>query len=228
MFWDAVTGGLGLLTYWETYAAGLEYLAVYMIPMSLVGIFAMRSETAVGAIGCLSMLVLPVLGVFAIFVFVLTLSPIILGLSQDPAWAFPWVIAFEAPGSVAKMLGLLLIAGLIIAFVPILGGLQSLHTLVLGAFCLWQVLGIIDTAYPGLISKRVHFWPGFWFAFGLLVIGSILAWVGTLVAAAMATAVDIAAPGFGQLLVFPIAAIFGFIPVFIYGAWLGEQLRGTG
>jgi hypothetical protein len=228
MFWDAVTGGLGVLTYWETYVAGLVYLAVYMVPMGVVGFLAMRSEKAAGAIGCLSMLVLPALQVFAIFVFVLTLSPIILGFSQDAAWAFPWVLAFEAPGSVAKFVGLLLIAALILAFVPILGQLQSLHTLVLGAFGLALVLGIIDSANPGFVAKRVHFWPGFWFAIGLLIIGGVLAWIGTLVAAALATAVESAVEGFGQLLMFPIGAIFGFIPMFMYGAWLGAQLRGAG
>lgn len=227
MFWDAVTGGLGVLTYWETYAAGLEYLAVFMIPMGLIGYFAMKSERAAGAIGCLSMLVLPALQVFAIFVFVLTLSPIILGFSQDAAWAFPWVLVIEAPWSVVKFVGLLLVAALILAFIPILGRLQSLHTLVLGAFGLALVLGIIDSANPGFVSKRVHFWPGFWFTFGLLILGGILAWVGRLVAAALATAVESAAEGFGQLFMFPIAAVFGFIPVFMYGAWLGAQLRGA-
>jgi len=228
MFWDAVTGGLRVLTYWQSYVAGLEYLAVYMVPMGIVGLLAMRSEKAAGAIGCLSMLVLPALQVFAIFVFVLTLSPIILGLSQEAAWGFPWVLAFEAPGAVAKFVGLLLIAALIVAFIPILGRLQSLHTLVLGAFGLALVLGIIDNANPGYVAKHVHFWPGFWFALGLLVIGAVLAWVGTLAAAALAVAVESKIEGFGQMLMFPIGAIFGFIPVFMYGAWLGAQLRGAG
>lgn len=107
--WDAVKGGLGVLTYWETYAAGLEYLALYMIPTGLAGYFAMKSERAGGAIGCLSMLVLPAVGAFAIVVFVLTLSPIILGLSHDAAWAFPWVLAIKAPWSMVKFVGLLLI-----------------------------------------------------------------------------------------------------------------------
>ncbi len=228
MFWGAVTGGLGVLTYWETYVAGLEYLALFMIPMTVVGIVATKSERAAGAIGCLSMLVLPVFQVFAIVVFVLTLSPIILGLSHDAAWAFPWTLTREAPGSLAKFVGLLLVAAVILAFVPILGRLQSLHTLLLGALALALVMGIIDTTNPGIVSKRVHFWPGFWFALGLLVIGGLMAWIGTLVAAVLATAVESAAEGLGQLLMFPVAAIFGFIPVFIYGTWLGAQLRGAG
>ena len=28
MFWDSVIAGLKVLTYWETYVAGLEYLAI--------------------------------------------------------------------------------------------------------------------------------------------------------------------------------------------------------
>lgn len=228
MFWDAVVGGLGVLTYWETYVAGLEYLALTMVPVAIIGFVAMKSEKAAGAIGCLSMLVLPIFQVFGIIVFVLTLSPIILGFSQDAAWIFPWALANEVPGALAKFVGLLLVVAVILAFVPILGRLQSLHTLLLGAFALALVLGLIDNANPGIVSKRVHFWPGFLFAFGLLVIGGVMAWIGTLVAAVLATAVDSAAEGLGQLILFPVAAIFGFIPVFIYGAWLGAQLRGVG
>ena len=74
--------GPDLLKYWEIYAAGLEYMSVFVNPLGLVGCFAKNSERAAGSIGYLSMLVLPTLQVFAIFVFVLTLSSIILGLSQ--------------------------------------------------------------------------------------------------------------------------------------------------
>lgn len=231
MFWESVAGGLGILTYWETYVAGLEYLAVLWAPMAVVGSLAMKSEKAAGAIGCLSMLVLPVFQVFGIVVFVLTLSPIILGLSHDAAWVFPWILAIEAPGSVAKFVGLLIVAAVMLAFIPILGilgRLQSLQTLVLGSFALALVMGLIENANPGVVSKHVHFWPGFWFAVGLLIIGGVMAWIGTLAAAVLATAVESRVEGLGQLLMFPIAAIFGFIPVFIYGAWLGAQLRGAG
>ena len=228
MFWEAVVGGLRVLTYWETYVAGLEYLAVFMVPMAIVSIVAIKSDKAAGALGCLSMLALPVLQVFGMVVFVLTLSPIILGLSDNAAWAFPRVLAGGAPGAVAKLVGVLFIAAVILAFIPILGQLLSLHTLLLGSIALALVLRIIENEYPGVVSNRVHFWPGFWFTLGLLVIGGVMAWIGTLVAALLATAIESTTEGFGQLLVLPIAAIFGFIPVFMYGAWLGAQLRGTG
>lgn len=37
MFWDSVVAGFKVLTYWETYVAGLEYLAIFFIPMIIVG-----------------------------------------------------------------------------------------------------------------------------------------------------------------------------------------------
>ena len=63
MFWDSVLAGLKVLTYWETYVAGLEYLAIIFIPMAIVGMIIEKSESGGAAVGCLSMLFLPVLQV---------------------------------------------------------------------------------------------------------------------------------------------------------------------
>jgi hypothetical protein len=225
MFWESVSAGLGVLAYWQTYVAVLLFLALSMGPMLLIGFVATSSGRAEGLIGCLSILILPFFQVFALVVFVLTMSPIILGLSHEAAWSFPWTLTAEAPWPVAKLLGLLLLGAIILAFIPIIGRLQSLHTLFLGSFALVLVVGLIGSANPDLAAKHVVFWPGFWFIVGLIVVGSVMAWLGTMLAALLATVIEAKAEGMGQLLVFPIAATFGFIPVFIYGAWLGAQLR---
>lgn len=226
MFWESVGSGLGVLAYWQTYLAGLLFLALSVGPMFLIGAVAMKSGRAEGAIGCLSMLVLPFFQVFALVVFVLTMSPIILGLSQEAAWSFPWSLTAEAPWEVAKFVGKLLLAAIVLAFIPILGCLQSLHTLLLGSLALVLVIGMIKMVNPTLAAKSVHFWPGFWFTAGLLIIGAVMAWFGVMLAALLATAIEAkTGEGIGQLLVFPVAAIFGFIPLFMYGAWLGAQLR---
>jgi hypothetical protein len=88
------------------------------------------------------------------------------------------------------------------------------------------VLGILDSVNPGIVKGRVDFIPGFWFSVGLLVIGGVMSWVGMMVAALIATGLEMAEEGIGQLLMFPIGAIFGFVPVFMYGAWLGSQVKG--
>ena len=99
MFCDSVIAGLKLLTYWETYIAGLEYLAIFFIPMIIVGMVMERNESAAVAAGCLSMLLMPVLQVAALAVMILTIAPIIFGFAEDAAWSFPWQLITMAPGA---------------------------------------------------------------------------------------------------------------------------------
>jgi hypothetical protein len=226
VFWDSALAGLKVLTYWETYVAGLEYLAIFFIPVAIVGMIMEKSEGGGAAVGCLSMLLLPVIQVAAMAVFVMTLAPIIFGFTEDAAWSFPWKILAIAPGAFFKLVGVLTVVAIVLAFIPILGQLNSLQTLVLGGIALIFVLGILDSVNPGIVKGRVDFVPGFWFSVGLLVIGGVMARVGMLVAALIATGFEISGEGIGQLLMFPIGAIFGFIPLFMYGAWLGAQVRG--
>jgi len=229
MLWDSILGALKILLHWETYVAGLEYLAIFFVPMGLFGLVMSRSEGAGGfALGCMGMLLLPILQVAALAVYILTMAPIIFGMGSDAAWAFPWQLMLGAPWAFAKVVGVLALAAIVIAFIPILGRLESLHTLVLGGIALVFVLGILENNYPGQIQTRVNLLPGFWFTVGLLVLGAVMAWIGTMVGALLATAIDMTTEGVGQLVMFPVAAVFGFVPVFLYGAWLGLQLRGAG
>jgi len=226
MFLDSVLAGLEVLTYWETYVAGLIYLAIFFIPMAFMGLIMQQSEDGVAAIGCISMLLIPVLQVIAMTVFVLTLSPIIFGFAEDAAWSFPWEVLTMIPSAFFKLVGILVVAAIVLAFIPILGQLNSLHTLVLGGIALTFVLGMLESIYPGIVKGRVDFIPSFWFSVGLIVIGGIASWVGLMVAALIATGLEMAEEGIGQLLMIPVGAIFGFIPVFMYGAWLGAQVAG--
>ena len=215
MFWDSVLAGLNVLTYWETYVAGLEYLAIFFVPMAIAGMIMEKSEGGGATVGCLSMLLLPVLQVAAMAVFVLTLAPIIFGFAEDATWSFPWKMLTVVPGEFFKLVGVLIVAAIVLAFIPILGQLNSLQTLVLGGIALMFVLGMLDSVYPGIVRGRVNYIPSFWFSVGLIVIGGVMSWVGMMAAALMATALEMAEEGIGQLVMFPIGAIFGFIPVFM-------------
>lgn len=226
MFWDSVLAGLKVLTYWEIYVAGLEYLAIFFIPLIIVGMVMEKNEGAGILVGCLGMLLMPVLQVAAMAVMILTIAPIIFGFAEDAVWSFPWQLITIAPGVFFRLVGVLVIAAVVLAFIPILGQLHSLQTLVLGGITLMFVLGILDSIEPGTVIKHVDFIPGFWFTTGLIVIGGMMSWVGIMLAALIVTKIEMADEVFGQLIMIPIAAIFGFIPVFMYGAWLGAQVRG--
>jgi hypothetical protein len=172
------------------------------------------------------MLTLPFFQVFALVMFVFTMSPIILGLSHDAAWSFPWSLAIGAPLGIILYIGKLLLAAIILTFMPIIGRLQTLHTLLLGSFALGAVVNIVGILNPNITAKSIQFWPGSWFIVVLLLISAFLTLVGTLLAALCATLIDLKVKEvLGQLLSLPISAIFGFLPLFIYGAWLGFQLQ---
>lgn len=227
LFWDSVVAGLKVLTYWQTYVAGLEYLAIFFIPMAFAGMIMERSRSvAGGAVGCFTMLLMPILQIAAMAVFTLTLSPIIFGFAEDANWSFPWKVITLAPGAFLKLLGALVVVSFGMAFIPLLGRMQSLQTFVLGGIALTFVLGLLEAINPGGFLGHIEFIPDFWFVVGLLVIGGLISWIGTLVAAVVASPIEMMGEGLGTLFVMPIAAIFGFVPMFIYGAWLGAQIRG--
>jgi len=224
MFWDAVASGLGTLAHWQTYAAALLFLLLSVGPIMLIGLAMLSSGRAAAAIGCLSMLVVPFLQTFALVVFVLTLAPLMLGFFFYAMWSFPWLLLSHDLWFMVKLVGKLLIVEVVLAFVPMLGRMQSLHTLLLGGLALALVVGIIEHNSP---ARTIPMWPGFWFVVGLLIVGGALAWVGMILAAIIATAVDAKAEGLGQLVAFPVAAALGFVPLFIYAGWLGTQIRGA-
>ena len=225
MFWHAVKDGLGVLIYWETYLAGLEYFAISYVPLIVFGILMERESTKAAMAACFgSMFVMPVFQIAATAIFVLTLSPIILNISDDAAWSFPWRLVIIAPGTFIRLVLILVVASVFIAFLPLLGGLRSLNVLVLGAITLMCVVGLLEQIDPGLVGDNVEFMPRFWNIVGLLFIGGIMSWLGMVVAATLATLIGFANESIGLFFVLPIAAVFGFIPVFIYGSWLSTQL----
>lgn len=222
MFWDAVGTGLMMFAQWQTYIAAGLFLSLALAPALLVGLVTSRAGVASLPIGCLSVLIMPFFQAFALLVFVLTLSPLMLGTGADASWSLPWRLLLHSPWFVAKILGVMLVVAVVLALIPLVGQLHTLHALASGAVALAVVVVMIEGPAP---SRKIAMWPGWWFGLGLLAIGTMLAFIGTIVAAIVVTAVDAKAEGLGQLIAFPLVAPLGFIPLFIYAAWLGAQVR---
>lgn len=220
-FIEAIVGGLRVLTYWETYVAGVEYLLLYLIPMGLVGLL-MSSERLVAGVGCLSFFILPLFQAAATLVFVITLSPIMLGIGPDALWAFPFQIIGTAPWPFLKFTGAIVVVSVVAALIPFLGRMHSAHTSIVAAVALAMFIVMIDQVSPKTFPP-LDFVPGFWFVVGLLVVGAVASFIGQLVAAGIG---GMLSEGAGGMLVIPTSAIFGFIPLFMYGAWLGAQIKG--
>jgi len=82
-----------------------------------------------------------------------------------------------------------------------------------------------DSVTPSIVEANIDYFPGFWFLVGLLVISGVMSWLGMLAAAFLTIPLEIVGADISELIMFPIGAVLGFIPVFIYGAWLGAQLN---
>ncbi|AGG88787.1 hypothetical protein [Rhodanobacter denitrificans] len=224
MFWESVWAGLTVLGHWQTWLAAVEYLGIYLIPTVIIGVAsgAGNDEGPKPLAGCLTMLLSPLLQCAATIVFLWTLSPILFGRSSQAAWAFPWQFMVANPWPFAKMSLALLVAAFVLGFIPIIGRIQAALTLLLGSITLIFLVWILGSQFPN--HQHIQVKPGFWFVTGLLVVGGLCAWLGTIVSAFLVVLVDRKQEGWGQLLLMPVAALFGFIPVFMYAAWLGRQL----
>jgi hypothetical protein len=86
--------------------------------------------------GIRGMLVLGFCELLGIYVFVLTLSPIMLGLSNHAAWSLPWMILFYNPLTALKLFGLLVTSTIALGFAPFARNFEPLRHLVLGGTAL--------------------------------------------------------------------------------------------
>lgn len=154
---------------------------------------------------------------------VLTLSPIILGFGNAPMWDLPWYILTDQPLPFLKLVGLIVVSLLVLSFVPIIGKLGIVQSLVAGGICLVLILEQLHKARPSLHVDRIGLLPGFWEGLGYIALSGI---AGSVLYFMLAMAVHaLKLPSRVQESAMFLAAIVaGFLPLLTYGAWLGAQL----
>jgi len=221
MFWDSLNSALDVMTHWETYLVVSVYLFSLLIPSILIFLILKKKHAL--HIKYFRRLFLPILESIAIAVAVLTLFPIIFGVGDDAQWGFPIRAMKLSPGSVLGLVGILLVVAYIIDVIPKLRKLQSIKTLVLGSICLIFAGIFVSFINPVIETDLTSFIPGFWFICGIIATSAVLSKVGHFVFVSFTRELgnkfnlreDVA-----ELLILPIIATMGFLPVFIYGAWL--------
>lgn len=218
MFWHSVQQGLAVLLHWQTYVAMLEFLLIMMAPRILIGL-TMERYPAVAAIGCLMPLLFTAIQLLAVIVFVLTLAPLIFGRTDGAAWSFPWMFMTTEPATFIKLLLMTGVTGILLSLVR----LDLFANALMG--CL--VLAFVAKNIGSQVGVSVAVWPGFWFMVGILIVSGVLFYVGLLITAGIASLFGENSPEIGQMVAFPLSAVLMFLPVFIYGGWLLQQMRST-
>lgn len=221
MFWEAFYSALKVMTHWETHFVVLEYLTLMLTPV--IVLFLILKKNHALSIESFRKLFFPLLEAVAIAVSVLTLFPIILGVGEDVAWNFPLRIMQLSPGGFLALIGSLILLAYLIDVIPFLRKLRSVKTLVLGGVCLMFMRIFLDVINPVIDMNVMDLVPGFWFICGIIIISGILAKLGYFVFEAFVTVLGSRfnmREEVAELLILPIIATLGFLPVFVYGAWL--------
>lgn len=227
MFWESVQQALKTLTYWQIYAAGLQYLIIIYIPM-LIAFFAGSKRGKTGYMQEASIILVPFFQAIATLFFVFSSAQIALGFLDNSTWRMPVDVALQSPLEFLKLAFFLVLAAILLALLPVVGRISSLQTLVLGGLALVMMLGIIDSDDNVIIYDQLDYIPGFWFIIGIVVVGAIVSGIGVAVVSVVPeilsriTGRDL--QGIGTLIILPIASTLGFVPFFIYAAWVGEQV----
>lgn len=221
MLLDSVYSALTVMTYWETHVAVLAYLSVFLVPVFVVCFITKKRQGT--CIKYVRTLLLPVVEAIAIAFFILTLFPIILGLGEDAHWGFPVRMLRLSPGGFSGLLGILIFLSVALTFITRLAKLESFKTLVLGCVSLIFVQFFLSYINPVIETDIMDLIPGFWFLFGLTAISGVLSKIGHYMSVFFRNELGSRfnlKEGIAELLFSPVTAILGFIPVFVYGAWL--------
>lgn len=223
MFLDSIISALSILTYWETHFLALGYLTFLLVPVSIVSLIMKKRPCSGMVVKCVNVILLPILQVIAVMVFTLVLSPIVMGIAEEASWRLPWRMVSQDFSLSLGLLGCLAVVAIALVFVPVLGRIHSFRTLILGTVSLIFVQMLISYINPAIDMEISYMVPGFWFIAGIAAITGALSkldhYVSGTVSAILRNKYEVK-NGVCELVMFPLVSTFGFIPVFIYGAWL--------
>ncbi|MDL1970858.1 MAG: hypothetical protein LWW94_07780 [Candidatus Desulfofervidaceae bacterium] len=225
MFWEAVINGLKVLLHWQTYVTAIMYLIISFLPIIVVAFAENKSDELMTRGGCLAMLLQPLFQSLGVFISVCTLFPIILFGWNEAAWSLPWLLIINVPGRVIILLIIMLVFSIIGALIPLLGRANSFIMFIMGGIVLIFLTMILDKIIPELGIKNIDILPSFLTIIGIVIVSGVASWLGMLASAVVITFLLKKKEEISQLIMFPLGSVFGFIPIFIYGAWLGLQIQ---
>lgn len=228
MFWSSVSNGIEVLLYWETYASVVGYLLLFILPTALLRYLSRKKEHLGAAVNSVAPFILFMFQVTATVVFVITMSPLIFGTSDVAAWRLPLQLMSYDAGLLAKHIAMCLAVVVALSFVPLLGSLQSLHVLAVGAVTLVFVLGLYEPTHTGIATGAIQVFPDVWTIIGIFLVSALISsGVDIILRPLVVVAVTFLNGGESTVKVAAMAtgAVAGFIPVFIYGAWLAQHVR---
>ena len=217
MLWDSIKLGLEGLTVFDFYIATIIYCVMVWVP---VAIFSSIIEKIPGLGGALLIILQPLLVSVATLVFVLSTLGILLGMTDDAMWGFPWTLLAAEPWFFIKTAGLMLIVGLVLSFIPVIGSISSFTTFVEAVVALMIVLPAINL-FP---VDHVQFIPDLMTSIGFIILSAFIGWLAFMIIMGPLLSIDKGESGWTMGLGFVVASTPGLIAILFYGAYIAQQL----
>jgi hypothetical protein len=155
---------------------------------------------------------------FAAYFFILSLLPIILGLSHNAAWPLPWTLVFYEPLVFLKIVGLITVSLVAVSLCPFVNEFESAYMLVYGGI----IISIVVKSISGI--SGVECFPPLWLSIGIIAISFAAKWL-ILLPPLILGVFMFTWYRHQKLVVLLISPFFFFMPIFIYGGWLALQIR---
>lgn len=155
------------------------------------------------------------------------MSPIILQMSSDISFGLALQILNLFPIQSTYLLLAMIIAVFILMWLLDDDSLGAVSVFIVGISSLMFLLHVIDDINPGMIQGRVELIPDGWNLFCLLLSVFVASLLGKWSSLSLTAYIDRYYSGKGKLLFIPVSGLFGLIPLFVYGMWLGEQIRSV-
>ena len=179
MLWDSIIYGFSVLSSWQFWVASLSFSAIFILLFIALGLGLSKSMESgrTAPLGCLAGMILPIfLQVVFISMLVVFLMPILMGgdeLTPISYLSNEWWRIVKAGffGFITLM---------IIAFVPIVGGLvtntSGVSVFVIGMVIFHRLVGSKLREIQELNNVEIDLNPDFWTIIGFIILAAIIVW----------------------------------------------------
>ena len=216
MPWKEILETLNVFTFWQTYAALSAYLMLILLPRAFVEMIPEEHARA----HFMVVIIKHAFQACGTLFLVLSTAPIFLRISAEDGWNFATFAAHEPSCLITFVLAqsALLFGSVILAVIPVVRYLHTLHVTVLTCLGLILILPALDAYYPGLEIHRLSLLPKPAYLAAFVLLAAAMIWLGAITARRLLRFRD------AELTAVVISTIFGLIPFIAYGMWLGIQL----
>ena len=218
--------GLLSFSHWQIYVVMLVYILITSLPVMFAGFVAAKDKsTASMTTGCLSQLLIRAFQAGMMYFGILVIFPIVIGISDQAAWQWPKVYLQKHPIQLLKSVEIIWFVCIAVSVIPIIGKSKTFATFLPGVLSIAFIASNINLIDPSLLPKSISYIPNLWISIGYVILFGFAVWIEVIIAGLVVSFIKNPSITVGEVVHHAIGTIIGFIPILIYGAWMGTNFR---